>query len=154
MNDLNRVAVLFIFIAILAGVVLAIRFTLAWVVGKVIKSVRGAPLNIKYYESHVTIEPVFGPKLVLFKELAMKRNFRVAELVMIKDRDSTEERSNKDAFCTGRGATFEELRGRMAKLVHDCTEAGLDVWRYKIEAILLDVRCKAPKSTEVTKEFL
>jgi len=43
MNDLNRVAVLFIFIAILAGVVLAIRFTLAWVVGKVIKSVRGRP---------------------------------------------------------------------------------------------------------------
>lgn len=96
----------------------------------------------KYYESHITIEPVFDQRLADFASISKHYGFRVAELVMVKDREATGERSNKDAFCTGRGQSFDDLQVRMTKLTHALQDAGFEVWRYKIESILVDERLK------------
>jgi len=58
--------------------------------------------DVKYFEIHVTIEPVEGERLELFKTICFKHGFRVADLIMVKKRKITEERSDRDQFCTGR----------------------------------------------------
>jgi hypothetical protein len=93
-----------------------------------------------YYESHVTIEPVFGSRLERFKFVAARWGFHVATLLLQKNRKDTEERSNKDAFCTGRSEDRKQLTKRMDSLVLDLQACGFQVWRYKIEAALIDVK--------------
>lgn len=93
-----------------------------------------------YYESHITIEPVFGNGLPLFMQLADMYGFRVAELLMKKDRDSTEVRSDKDSFCTSRSKSYDVLERDMNNLVKTLQDFGFKVWRKKIEAVLLDER--------------
>lgn len=100
-----------------------------------------------YFESHVTIEPVTGEREMKFAELCQARGYRAAKLLMKKDREATEVRSDKDAFCTGHDTDYGKIEGRMNALVADLRAAGFDVWRYKIEAVLLDVRVK-PKTKE------
>jgi hypothetical protein len=53
------------------------------------------PLVISF-ETHVTIEPVAGENLVFFKQLCESYGYKVANLLMQKDREATAERSNKD----------------------------------------------------------
>jgi len=93
-----------------------------------------------YYESHITVSPLFGKDLDTFKNICAYWGFRVADLYMLKDRDVTPERSNKDTFCTGRHQDQELLHQNMMSIVSDSEDCGLKVWRYKIEAILTDVR--------------
>jgi hypothetical protein len=95
----------------------------------------------KYYESHVTIEPVFEARLEEFKELCMKFNFHVAKLLMQKNREETPSRSSKDSFCTGHSKDFTDLNRRMMGLVSILKNHKFSVYRYKIEAVLIDVRC-------------
>lgn len=93
-----------------------------------------------YFESHVTIEPVFGERLTQFALIAKGAGFRVAELLLQKERADTPERSSKDSFCTGRSKDFADLHRRMESLVEELRFAEFEVWRYKIESTLLDVR--------------
>jgi hypothetical protein len=95
-------------------------------------------MNPKYFESHITIEPVFGDRLVVFETLCKEKNFKAAKLLMQKDRKETGERSNKDSFCTGHGKTYDELYCRMDALKNLLIENGFEVWRCKIESILFD----------------
>lgn len=95
-----------------------------------------------YYESHVTIEPVFGERLEEFKRIAGRYRFRVADLFMQKQREETPERSNKDSFCTARATNETEMRQLMDGCVNALMVAGFKVWRYKIEHVILDVKCK------------
>lgn len=97
-------------------------------------------INPKYFESHVTIEPVFGERLALFQELCVQYGFKAAKLLMQKDRESTPERSDKDTFCTGHALSYVVLQQRMMDLVDRLVEKDFRVWRYKIEAVLTDVR--------------
>lgn len=93
-----------------------------------------------YYESHITIEPVFGERLQQFSDIVEQHGFKAAKLLMQKDREATPERSNKDTFCTGRGKRLINLDDRMMHCVTDLKDAGFAVWRYKIESVLVDVK--------------
>lgn len=93
-----------------------------------------------YYESHVTIEPLFDDDLISLKKMCEHRKFRVATLLMQKRKEDTEERSKYDSFCTGHGQDFESLKERMLSLVMEIQAYGFKVWRYKIEIIALDSR--------------
>ena len=100
------------------------------------------PTTELYFESHVTIEPVFDRRLDTFKFICMNYGFRVAELLMKKRPDDTPERSQFDTFCTGRSKFYDDLHLRMVNLVKALQENDFQVWRYKIENTLLDVRLK------------
>jgi len=93
-----------------------------------------------YYESHVTFEPLYGAELTKLEQVARRHGFRVADLVMLRDRTETALRSNKDTFCTGRGPDYEELFARMNDLRVDALAIGVKVWRCKIEGVLYDQR--------------
>jgi hypothetical protein len=95
-----------------------------------------------YFEAHVTIEPVFEERLEQFKAICKRHGFRAAELLMKKRKEDTVERSKYDTFCTGRGKHYDDLLQRTLAVVSDAAEAGLSVWRYKIENTLIDVRTK------------
>lgn len=94
----------------------------------------------KSYEAHVTIEPVFGSRFDLFERVCKYFQFKPAELLLQKSREDTPERSSKDSFCTGHGTDYGQLLCRVELLVHSLKVEGFQVWRYKIEGILLDVR--------------
>ena len=98
--------------------------------------------NVKYFECHITIEPVFQERLLLFQEICKDYKFRVADLYMQREREATPERSNKDTFCTGRGKDYNEIKVRMYRLVAQLEDHDYDVWRQKIEAVVLDDRLK------------
>lgn len=96
------------------------------------------------YEAHITIEPVEGIALETFERICRRSGFKVANLVMIKDRQVTSDRSNRDSFATGWGNSYEHTYARVTGLVEDLKAAGLKVWRYKIERTLLDVDFREP----------
>ena len=96
--------------------------------------------NWHYYESHVTIEPVFNERLEELKELVEVNGFRVADLLMKKREEDKEERSKNDTFCTARDWSFEKLRGRTISVVRNLRNRGFAVWRYKIESTVVDSR--------------
>ena len=91
-----------------------------------------------YYESHVTIEPVFDTRLEQLKFLCELHGFRVADLLMQKRSEDTPERSRFDTFCSSRSVDLPVLESRMFGLVSACLAAGFKVWRYKIEDVILD----------------
>lgn len=91
-----------------------------------------------YFESHVTIEPVFEEKLEHFSDLCKKHKFQPAKLLLQKRKEDTPERSSKDSFCTGHGTNQKDLEQRMNNLVQDLKENNFKVWRKKIEAVLID----------------
>ncbi len=100
----------------------------------------GTSYSGKTFEAHITVEPVEGDRLDEFKLIAANYEFKVADLVMVKDRYITNERSSRDSFCTGWGNDFESLRIQVVILVDRLKTKGFKVWRYKIEQTLLDVR--------------
>jgi hypothetical protein len=93
-----------------------------------------------YYEAHVTTEPVFDERFDVFTSTATRYGFKPAKLLLQKRASDTPERSSKDSFCTGRGKDYNELRKRAEDLVYALNTAGIKVWRYKIESVLLDIR--------------
>lgn len=90
--------------------------------------------NPIYYECHITIEPVEGERLEKFKEFSSKWNFKVANLLMQKTKDP----SKLDSFCTGKDKNFMTMKARMNWLLNDLKNDNFNIYRYKIEAILLD----------------
>ena len=93
-----------------------------------------------YYESHITIEPVFDKRLEEFKTVCQRYGFHVAELLMQKRKKSRPERSNKDAFCTGRSSSFSYITTRTKALAYVLKQKDFKVWRAKIEYTLMDTR--------------
>lgn len=97
--------------------------------------------DVKYYlECHVTIEPVFDEKLEQAKKIARKYKFKVADLLMKKRKEDTEERSMHDTFMTGHGVNINDINDRMINLVEDLKKSGFKVWRAKLEDTLMDTR--------------
>lgn len=94
--------------------------------------------NDHYFESHVTIAPVFGEELERVKAIVSMHKFRVADLLMKRSREDTPERSKNDTFCTGRDVDYENLRLRTMATVLALQSASFDVWRYKIESTIID----------------
>lgn len=91
-----------------------------------------------YYECHITIEPLFDEQLDQVKDLVARYKFKVAELLMKKRTEDTEERSQYDTFMTSHGQEYNELENRMLLMVHSLQEHNIKVWRYKIEDVVLD----------------
>lgn len=97
-----------------------------------------------YYESHVTIEPVFDDKLEEATLIAIKHNFRIANLLMQKREADKPERSKHDTFMTGHAPTtvggLDDINIRTMELITDLKSNGFKVWRYKIEHAIIDSR--------------
>lgn len=93
-----------------------------------------------YYESHITVEPIFDERLDQFKVLCKQHGFKAADLLMQKRKEDTPERSRYDTFCTGRATTQTDLHNRMMSLLGLLQREGFKVWRYKIEHAILDSR--------------
>lgn len=93
-----------------------------------------------YFECHVTIEPVFDLQLAMLKNVCEIWGFRVADLVKWNFRDVTPERSDRDSFCTTRGQDYDDVYRRMDELTKRLGVLNFDVWRRKIEFIVLDER--------------
>ena len=118
-----------------------------------------------YFESHVTIEPVFeyddiecnncglclierdhaksncpGPTSDIdkVKQISREYGFKVADLLMQKRAEDSAERSRHDTFTTGRSKSYEDIHTRMVGLIKALQKAGFKVWRYKIEDTVLD----------------
>lgn len=85
-----------------------------------------------YYESHITIDPVYEDGLAKFKKLAAKYNFRVAKLLMEKTP------STLDSFCTSRSKEYTQIVNDTICLVEALRGEGFHVRRYKIEDTLVD----------------
>lgn len=103
-----------------------------------------------YFECHVTVEPVFDERLDLLKEIVKPYRFHVADLLMRKRMADAPERSQFDTFCTGRSTDYEDLREAMISLVNTLEKCGFEVWRFKIENTLLDVRLPHDRATRET----
>lgn len=91
-----------------------------------------------YYEVHVTIEPVFGVDLDVVNNIANCHGFRVADLLMLRNREATEERSNKDTFMTTRGTDYSDCVDRTLQLIYELQDNKIKVWRYKLEDTIFD----------------
>lgn len=90
---------------------------------------------VLYWEAHITLDPVLEKKEKRELEIiAGSYAFRVAKLYLGK------EESKKDAFMTGRSATYEALETKVLKLVEELKKNNFTVRRHKIEAAVLDVR--------------
>lgn len=95
-----------------------------------------------YFEGHVTIEPVFDERRELASTIALKHKFKLADLLMKKREEDTEERSAKDTFMTGHGQSLLNMKIRTIHLVNELKLNGFKVWRYKIEDTIMDSRHK------------
>jgi hypothetical protein len=93
-----------------------------------------------YFETHVTIEPIFDERLSEAGEIANKHGFRVASLLMKKRETDTEERSQYDTFMTGHGKSLNLMKANVTSLVNELNEKKFKVWRYKIEDTVMDSR--------------
>lgn len=111
-------------------------------------SVDSKLFSTKYYEAHVTLEPVFEDRLEELKLLASNYGFRVADLLLQRRKRDQEQRSSKDSFCTGRSIDIDELHGRMTRMVKHLESLGFQVWRQKIEAVLFDERTKPSQPSQ------
>lgn len=92
------------------------------------------------YEVHLTIEPVFDEELECVTEIAKDYGFKVAELLLKKNREATPERSRYDTFMTGHFEKYIDAftAGKFCR--DDLIENGFPVWRFKIENIVFDER--------------
>lgn len=95
---------------------------------------------MSYYESHITIEPVFDEDLDKVTHIAESQRFKVAKLLMKKRAEDTEERSKYDTFMTGHSQEYNDLEERMKGCINTLISKGYKVWRYKIEHVVLDSR--------------
>lgn len=91
-----------------------------------------------YYESHVTIEPVFDGDLDSVRNLCQSHGFRIADLLMQKRPVDTPERSRFDTFCSSRHVDLIIIEQRMFDLIATLQKNGYKVWRYKIENVMID----------------
>lgn len=98
-----------------------------------------------YFECHITIEPVFGMDLIVVQSMVHPFGFRVADLLMQKRSEDEAERSKFDTFCTTRSKSYRDIHCRMLACVAMLEDGGFQVWRYKIENTLLDVRQGGPR---------
>jgi hypothetical protein len=97
--------------------------------------------EVRYYlEAHITIEPIFGAQHAAAEIIARECGFKLAHLLMQKDREATAERSNRDTFMTGHSKSKKDIIERTQRCIRHLQQAGFKVWRYKIEDTLIDSR--------------
>lgn len=95
-----------------------------------------------YFESHVTIEPIYDEKLEIASNIAKLHGFKIATLLMKKRAEDTETRSQYDTFMTAHSKSLSKMIIGITGLVEELQKQGFKVWRYKIEDIMMDSRTK------------
>lgn len=93
-----------------------------------------------YLEAHITIEPVFDDERERAGAIGKAHGFKLAHLLMQRERGDTPERSSRDTFMTGHSKFCDEIQARTRACVEALRGAGFKVWRYKIENTVLDSR--------------
>jgi hypothetical protein len=93
-----------------------------------------------YLEAHITIEPVFDDERERAAAIGRAHGFKLAHLLMQRERRSTAQRSNRDTFMTGHSKFCDDIQNRTRACVLALKVAGFSVWRYKIENTVLDSR--------------
>jgi hypothetical protein len=95
-----------------------------------------------YYESHITIEPVFedDPRRKALEKVAKDNQFKIAELLMRKRASDRAVKSRDDTFLTGHGKFQMETYNSTMRCVKDLRAAGFKVLRYKVEGCFVDSR--------------
>jgi hypothetical protein len=93
-----------------------------------------------YFETHVTIEPIFDERLKEASAIAGKHGFKIATLLMKKRVEDTETRSKYDTFMTSHSMSLQTSKDRIHSLIKELKLNDFKVWRYKIEDIVLDSR--------------
>jgi hypothetical protein len=93
----------------------------------------------RYYEAHVTIDPVEGEERMSFETCCRCHGFRPADLLMTKSAGKLEPWDG-DAFCTARHEDYVTIVNMTRYLVERLMDCGFKVRRFKIEDTLLDSR--------------
>lgn len=92
-----------------------------------------------YFECHITIEPLPMATIILLRKPVAYYHFRIADLYMAKREGDTEQRPKYDTFMTARDRNYIALRYNMTQCIRYLErEAGIKVWRYKIEDTICD----------------
>lgn len=92
----------------------------------------------RYYEAHVTIDPITENKQKFIERLAAVYNFRLAPLYIMQ----TGEVHKADAFLSARHNLLCTIVADVRGMVTTLKNNGIVVRRYKIEDTLLDSRIK------------
>jgi hypothetical protein len=97
--------------------------------------------DVMYWECHVTISPVLNQvRLDLLNSISTIYGFKVAKLLMVKE--NNESLSTKDSFMTSHAPPdkLDDLKNRMNLLCQKLESNSFEVWRFKIEGIVLDTK--------------
>lgn len=109
--------------------------------------------KMQKFEAHVTVEPLFNERRKQFEEICGRHGYKAANLVMIK-KEGAATPSNRDTFCTGYGDAVSDMKFVLRKFVPELRKAGIKVWRYKIEAIIVDSKFKDELALMCEHEFV
>jgi hypothetical protein len=93
-----------------------------------------------YYESHITISPVFGTDREQAEKIGEVYGFRMAKLVMRKAANDPGSNHTDDSFMTGHSINLADIEERTAKTALSLRAAGFVIRRYKIEETMCDSR--------------
>ncbi len=99
--------------------------------------------EVIYWECHVTISPVLDQsRLNLLNNICDFYKFKLAKLVMIKG--DSESLSKRDSFMTSHAPSdkLDDLKSRMNLMCKELELNSFEVWRFKIEGIILDTKYK------------
>lgn len=92
----------------------------------------------RYYEAHITIDPVTGHKRKFIETTANTYGFRLAPLYIMQ----TGEEHKDDAFLSARNNSLSAMIGDVKGMCTVLLHHGIVIRRYKIEDTLLDSRIK------------
>ena len=91
------------------------------------------------YEIHITIAPLLtDSERERVSQAIRGTGFKLADLLMAKRPTDTPERSKFDTFITGHRDDLGDAYQMVKHVVGLIQKAGYNVWRYKVEEIILD----------------
>lgn len=93
-----------------------------------------------YYETHITIEPLFEQDLERVKLICEGSGFKVANLLMQKRKEDTPTQSRFDTFMTAHNQDLNKAIVQLIDFMKLLKSVGVKVHRYKIEDVIIDSR--------------
>jgi hypothetical protein len=98
------------------------------------------PAGVRYWESHVTVEPLSGGPLAAYVLRCAEHGFKPAGILAKTRAADPAVPHGTDIFCTGHGRTCGETETKTLGLLQALAGDGTAIWRYRIEAVVLDTR--------------
>jgi len=111
-------------------------------VQELVQTRRFAPGNQArlYFESHVTMDPVFDADRDKLAAIVKPFGFKLANLIMRKREADGEQPHQDDTFATAHGSELAAILERTRACVRALSEHGFVVRRYKVEDTVVDSR--------------